>query len=65
MANWVYGFGFSEAEEHEIDRDRLGGKGASLAEMARMALCAVSLRDRLVDVPHHLVQRLLFRAETA
>ncbi|PRX02609.1 UNVERIFIED_ORG: pyruvate phosphate dikinase [Martelella mediterranea] len=38
MANWVYGFGFSEADEHEIDRDRLGGKGASLAEMSRMGL---------------------------
>ncbi|MGV0911538.1 pyruvate, phosphate dikinase [Martelella sp. FOR1707] len=36
MANWVYGFG--AGDEHEIDRDRLGGKGAGLAEMARMGL---------------------------
>lgn len=38
MTQWVYGFGLGEADEHEIDRDRLGGKGASLVEMARMDL---------------------------
>ncbi|AJY46183.1 pyruvate, phosphate dikinase [Martelella endophytica] len=38
MTNWVYGFGFDATEGHDIDRDRLGGKGASLAEMARMGL---------------------------
>ena len=36
MTDWVYGFG--AGDEHEIDRDQLGGKGASLAEMARMGL---------------------------
>ena len=38
MTNWVYGFGFEATENHEIDRNRLGDKGAGLAEMARMGL---------------------------
>ncbi|WP_176085950.1 pyruvate, phosphate dikinase [Martelella sp. HB161492] len=38
MANWVFGFGASETDGRIIDRDRLGGKGAGLAEMASLGL---------------------------
>lgn len=36
MAHWIYAFGGGKAEGTARDRDRLGGKGASLAEMARL-----------------------------
>ncbi|TCD11289.1 pyruvate, phosphate dikinase [Oricola cellulosilytica] len=38
MANWVYSFGAGKADGSARDRARLGGKGASLAEMARLGL---------------------------
>jgi pyruvate,orthophosphate dikinase len=38
MANWVYSFGDGKAEGSARDRDKLGGKGASLAEMARLGM---------------------------
>ena len=38
MKNWVFTFGGGKAEGTARDRDRLGGKGASLAEMARLGL---------------------------
>ena len=38
MAKWVYTFGQGEAEDESAPRDLLGGKGAGLAEMARLGL---------------------------
>ncbi|HTV32858.1 MAG TPA: pyruvate, phosphate dikinase [Methylocella sp.] len=38
MAKWVYGFGNGTAEGHSRLKDLLGGKGADLAEMARLGL---------------------------
>ncbi|QKV18793.1 pyruvate, phosphate dikinase [Oricola thermophila] len=38
MTDWVYIFGGGKAEGTARDRDRLGGKGANLAEMARLGL---------------------------
>jgi pyruvate,orthophosphate dikinase len=38
MAKWVYTFGRGEAEDESAPRDLLGGKGAGLAEMARLGL---------------------------
>ena len=35
---WVYGFGGGDADGRAGDRDLLGGKGANLAEMARIGL---------------------------
>ena len=35
---WVYGFGGGRADGSAVDRDRLGGKGAYLAEMSRLGL---------------------------
>ena len=35
---WVYGFGGGRADGSAADRDRLGGKGAYLAEMSRLGL---------------------------
>jgi pyruvate, orthophosphate dikinase len=38
MTKWVYTFGQGEAEDESAPRDLLGGKGAGLAEMARLGL---------------------------
>ncbi|MGH6810887.1 MAG: pyruvate, phosphate dikinase [Methylocella sp.] len=38
MAKWVYTFGQGKAEDESSLRDLLGGKGAGLAEMARLGL---------------------------
>jgi pyruvate,orthophosphate dikinase len=38
MAKWVYTFGNGQAEGSSAQRDLLGGKGANLAEMARLGL---------------------------
>ncbi|SMF47020.1 pyruvate phosphate dikinase [Xaviernesmea oryzae] len=38
MTKWVYRFGGGEAEGRAADFDRLGGKGANLAEMASLGL---------------------------
>ncbi|MGH6795716.1 MAG: pyruvate, phosphate dikinase, partial [Methylocella sp.] len=38
MAKWVYTFGQGEAGDERAPRDLLGGKGAGLAEMARLGL---------------------------
>jgi pyruvate, phosphate dikinase len=38
MTKWVYTFGNGVAEGRAADRDRLGGKGANLAEMAILGL---------------------------
>jgi pyruvate, orthophosphate dikinase len=38
MAKWVYTFGQGKAEDESGLRDLLGGKGAGLAEMARLGL---------------------------
>ena len=38
MTDWVYTFGGGKADGTARDRDRLGGKGANLAEMARLGL---------------------------
>ncbi len=38
MANWVYAFGGGSADGDQTARDLLGGKGANLAEMARLGL---------------------------
>ncbi|MGQ0445509.1 MAG: pyruvate, phosphate dikinase, partial [Beijerinckiaceae bacterium] len=38
MEKWVYTFGQGEAEGESAPRDLLGGKGAGLAEMARLGL---------------------------
>jgi pyruvate, orthophosphate dikinase len=38
MTKWVYAFGAGEAEGGVNDIDRLGGKGANLAEMCRLGL---------------------------
>ncbi len=38
MAKWVCTFGQGEAEDESAPRDLLGGKGAGLAEMARLGL---------------------------
>ncbi|MCI5073649.1 pyruvate, phosphate dikinase [Oricola sp.] len=38
MTNWICAFGGGKADGSARDRDRLGGKGASLAEMARLGL---------------------------
>ncbi|MCL6706233.1 pyruvate, phosphate dikinase [Pseudomonas sp. R2.Fl] len=38
MTKWVYTFGNGSAEGRAADRDRLGGKGANLAEMAVLGL---------------------------
>ncbi|MGH6799914.1 MAG: PEP/pyruvate-binding domain-containing protein, partial [Methylocella sp.] len=38
MAKWVCTFGQGEAENESASRDLLGGKGAGLAEMARLGL---------------------------
>ncbi|MBO3759199.1 pyruvate, phosphate dikinase [Ciceribacter sp. L1K22] len=38
MTKWVYTFGNGAAEGRAADRDRLGGKGANLAEMAALGL---------------------------
>ncbi|WP_105381734.1 pyruvate, phosphate dikinase [Neorhizobium alkalisoli] len=38
MMKWVYRFGGGEAEGRAVDVERLGGKGANLAEMASLGL---------------------------
>lgn len=38
MTKWVYTFGNGQAEGRAIDRERLGGKGANLAEMCSLGL---------------------------
>ena len=38
MAKWVYAFGGGSAEGEKGDKNLLGGKGANLAEMARLGL---------------------------
>ncbi|MFZ2101488.1 MAG: pyruvate, phosphate dikinase [Oricola sp.] len=38
MTQWVFSFGGGKADGTARDRDRLGGKGANLAEMARLGL---------------------------
>ena len=38
MATWVYRFGAGEADGDMSDREQLGGKGAGLADMARLGL---------------------------
>jgi len=38
MTKWVYAFGGGTADGDRNDRDLLGGKGANLAEMARLGL---------------------------
>ena len=38
MTKWIYTFGDGRAEGGASDRDRLGGKGANLAEMCRLGL---------------------------
>ena len=38
MMKWVYRFGGGEAEGRAVDLERLGGKGANLAEMASLGL---------------------------
>lgn len=38
MKKWVYRFGAGEAEGRAADAERLGGKGANLAEMASLGL---------------------------
>jgi pyruvate,orthophosphate dikinase len=38
MTDWVHTFGGGKADGTARDRDRLGGKGANLAEMARLGL---------------------------
>ena len=38
MTKWVYAFGDGRAEGRADMRDRLGGKGANLAEMASLGL---------------------------
>ena len=38
MMKWVYTFGGGKAEGRAGDRDRLGGKGANLAEMCSLGL---------------------------
>ena len=38
MTKWVYTFGDGAAEGQAADRNRLGGKGANLAEMCRLGL---------------------------
>ena len=38
MAKWVYAFGGGTADGDRSDRNLLGGKGANLAEMARLGL---------------------------
>ncbi|MCA1489635.1 pyruvate, phosphate dikinase [Sinorhizobium alkalisoli] len=38
MTKWVYTFGGGKAEGHAGHRDRLGGKGANLAEMCNLGL---------------------------
>lgn len=38
MVKWVYTFGGGKAEGRAVDADRLGGKGANLAEMASLGL---------------------------
>ena len=35
---WVFTFGAGRADGSAADRDRLGGKGAYLAEMSRLGL---------------------------
>ena len=53
MTNWVYSFGCGETQSLNIDRDRLGGKGASLAEMARMGLPVPPGLTIISDVCQH------------
>ncbi len=38
MTKWVYTFGSSQAEGSALDSERLGGKGANLAEMCNLGL---------------------------
>ena len=38
MTKWVYTFGNGKAEGRATDYERLGGKGANLAEMCRLGL---------------------------
>ena len=38
MTKWVYTFGGGKAEGSAGDRNRLGGKGANLAEMCNLGL---------------------------
>ena len=38
MTKWVYTFGGGKAEGRAGDRERLGGKGANLAEMCRLGI---------------------------
>ncbi len=38
MTKWVYTFGDGKAEGRAVDRERLGGKGANLAEMCSLGL---------------------------
>ena len=38
MTNWVYGFGGGSADGDASMKNRLGGKGANLAEMAKLGL---------------------------
>ncbi|MDX0110358.1 hypothetical protein GOC33_31545, partial [Sinorhizobium meliloti] len=38
MTQWVYTFGDGQAEGHAEMKSLLGGKGANLAEMARLGL---------------------------
>jgi pyruvate,orthophosphate dikinase len=38
MSKWVYRFGGGEAQGRAVDVERLGGKGANLAEMASLGL---------------------------
>src|SRR4029450_5288205 len=38
MTKWVYTFGSGEAEGGALDGERLGGKGANLAEMCNLGL---------------------------
>ncbi|HCR94505.1 MAG TPA: hypothetical protein DIV98_06150, partial [Oceanicaulis sp.] len=38
MTKWVYAFGGGSADGDREDRNLLGGKGANLAEMAKLGL---------------------------
>jgi pyruvate, orthophosphate dikinase len=57
MKDWVYSFGDGKADGSAKDRDKLGGKGASLAEMARLGLPVPPGFTIATDVCRHYYAR--------
>src|SRR4029078_964476 len=58
---WVYSFGAGRADGSAADRDRLGGKGAYLAEMSRRCVSVhpgLTISAELCSVYYELGRKL-------